>query len=252
MNTDAGEDSQYIQEKAQSLVRLALITSEKGIPMKREDIKKYENPRDFKPIIERAQLISESIFGMKLIELESKETMAKNLIISKKKSTRKNDITKPKSSENYILVNNLTLEEREGLPYCPISMDERIKDGQTVLLLCLIFVYKNCISHGTLARNMFSFREFTVKELDDLITRLMRQNYIIRQKVIISEENAQAQPSRISTQEEYLKRNFEYHWGPRAKAEVTFESLKSIIKEIYGDDIPAKFDIQFEKLFNLI
>ncbi|KAF9643528.1 MAGE protein, partial [Thelephora ganbajun] len=66
--------------KARDLVRLALFTENRRAPLKREEISKKvlgNTPRAFKDVLERAQGILRTTFGMELVELQSRAELDK-------------------------------------------------------------------------------------------------------------------------------------------------------------------------------
>ncbi|KAJ7583842.1 MAGE family-domain-containing protein [Mycena floridula] len=75
------EGSDDISRKANQLVRLALFTEQKRMPLRREEITKKimgSNTRAFNRVFEAAQGKLRKIFGMELLELRSRAELAKD------------------------------------------------------------------------------------------------------------------------------------------------------------------------------
>ncbi|EPQ53113.1 MAGE-domain-containing protein [Gloeophyllum trabeum ATCC 11539] len=73
LHRDKGESEIY--RKANDLVRLALFTEHRRVPLRREEISKKvlgSNTRSFNVVMEQAQKILRKTFGMELVELRSR------------------------------------------------------------------------------------------------------------------------------------------------------------------------------------
>jgi len=107
-----GVNSEEVDRKAQDLVRLALFTENRRVPLKREEISKKvlgNSPRAFKDVLERAQGILRTTFGMELIELQSRAELEKddaskeNADVDRRKATGVKKKAAASGSKSYIL-----------------------------------------------------------------------------------------------------------------------------------------------------
>ncbi|KAI6126933.1 MAGE-domain-containing protein [Pisolithus sp. B1] len=85
MGPDDGEISRdsELDRKASDLVRLALFTEQKRVPLRREDINKKvlgSSTRQFKAVLEKAQKLLHKTFGMELVELQSRNYREEDLM----------------------------------------------------------------------------------------------------------------------------------------------------------------------------
>ncbi|KAH8827382.1 MAGE-domain-containing protein [Flagelloscypha sp. PMI_526] len=107
------------QRKAAALVRLALFTEYRRVPLKREDITKKvmgKHTRDFNQVFSLAQQKLRKTFGMELVELKHKGALA-NEDSTRGQSTAEKDAenggrkkTAPQRSNAYILRSTLPME----------------------------------------------------------------------------------------------------------------------------------------------
>ncbi|KAI6132996.1 MAGE-domain-containing protein [Pisolithus croceorrhizus] len=113
MGPDDGEISRdsELDRKASDLVRLALFTEQKRVPLRREDINKKvlgSNTRQFKAVLEKAQKLLHKTFGMELVELQSRNYREEDLMAGNEEARNATGVKKrgksvAAGSKTYIL-----------------------------------------------------------------------------------------------------------------------------------------------------
>ncbi|KAI6165164.1 MAGE-domain-containing protein [Pisolithus thermaeus] len=111
MGPDDGEPTRdsELDRKASDLVRLALFTEQKRVPLRREDINKKvlgSNTRQFKAVLEKAQKLLHKTFGMELVELQSRNYREEDLIDGNEEARNATGVKKravAAGSKTYIL-----------------------------------------------------------------------------------------------------------------------------------------------------
>ncbi|KAJ9067627.1 hypothetical protein DSO57_1037218 [Entomophthora muscae] len=234
--SDSEQSNQVLDRQAVKLVRLALAVERTRVPLKRETITKLvliPGARDFATVFQLAQEKLRTVFGMELVELPAKDTL--------KPGT--------KQAKTYTLRSTLSFDVRaENPPPCN-GQNETKFIGVVMSILSLIFIDNHSISHASLLSHLKRLEITDDKELRDMVAQMIKQSYLHRVKDNQSAAPTTSQSRRAheADSEGFHRQSYEYSWGPRAKSEVTLESLTFFIKEVFGDDAPPNLDIQLER-----
>ncbi|CAG8646897.1 10124_t:CDS:2 [Cetraspora pellucida] len=232
--------SEETERKIKDIVRLALASELRKVPLKRDEITRkvlHEHSRAFTVVMNKARERLRDIFGMDLVELPAKEKKA----VTSSGTTRRGGANKDKSSssKSYALQNILPQKLRDTDLIQWDRNGEQETMGLLTVILSLIHVNGRVLSDDQL-RHYFRtlYLENNPKfELDKLLPNFVKQGYLDKQKSGFADSSSQA-PER---------EHVEYRWGPRAKIEMPEENLCGFIKSVYGDDVPSDIIKQIER-----
>ncbi|RIB28767.1 MAGE family-domain-containing protein [Gigaspora rosea] len=233
--------TEELERKVKDVVRLALSSELRKIPLKRDEITRkvlHEHSRAFTVVMSKARERLRDIFGMDLVELPAKEKKA----VTSSGTTRRGGANKDKSSsasKSYALQNILPQKLREtGLIQWDRNEEQEIM-GLLTVILSLIHVNGRVLSDDQL-RHYFRtlYLDNNPKfELEKLLANFVKQGYLDKQKSGFADSSSQAPE----------KDHVEYRWGPRAKIEMPETNLCDFIKSVYGGDAPPDIDKQIER-----
>ncbi|KAI9097086.1 MAGE family-domain-containing protein [Phlyctochytrium arcticum] len=233
--------SENTAQKVKELVRLALSTEHRKVPLRREEINKKvlkEHTRVFPAIFERANDRLRSIFGFEMVELPAKDMTAAATQAQTQTQTQKNGPgakTVVKSSRAYILRSILPVDQR--ITRWGAETPEMVL---TCLILCIIMVNGRQLDEGRLLGYLARLgigKDDSVLEYDTpmaFLSHMTKQNYLIRNKIQMGEMDT-----------------YDYFWGPRAKIELPEEHAIEFIAEAYDDltpDVLARLRTDIERL----
>ncbi|KAG0163912.1 hypothetical protein DFQ28_011038 [Apophysomyces sp. BC1034] len=203
--------------KVKDTVRYALACEFKRQPIRREDINKKKQTRDFRSVLNDTQEKLRFLFGLEMVELMAREKPA----IA---GGRKADNGKTSNTRSYILHN--ILPEKYNIPEIIQRSDEEyIQTGVLYVILSLIFIHEQALSDVELKQHLDRLRvgdeTTTFGERDKLLDLFVKQGYLHRQK-----SGHDHDPSNDVT--------WEYYWGPRAKVEIPEDNMVEFIASMYN------------------
>ncbi|KAG9302319.1 hypothetical protein G9A89_008811 [Geosiphon pyriformis] len=229
-----------ITRKVKGLVRLALCSELKKVPIRREDIMKkvlQEHSKVFQEIFDRAQYELRDIYGMELVELPTKEKKPATRSGTVRRATLNNKATSS-ACKSYTLVNILP-EELKGDDIIHWQRDEESIMGLLTVILSLILVNGHILTDDQLkdyiTRLHLHEANETFGDVEKLLLSFVKQGYLGRQKSGMIDQISE-------------KENVEYIWGPRAKVEIPKENLIQFIKMIFGPEAPQDLARQIERV----
>jgi len=106
MEEDKEGDADEIVKKANDLVRLALFTEQRRVPLRRDDISKKvlgAKSRSFGDIYSRAQDILRKTFGMELVELRARAETEDSSLLKEKEAMNIKKKAAPAGTKSFIL-----------------------------------------------------------------------------------------------------------------------------------------------------
>ncbi|KAJ3273985.1 Melanoma-associated antigen F1 [Terramyces sp. JEL0728] len=181
-----------------NLVRLAVYTENKRIPLTRDEITKkvlLDKSKAFLVVFQRAQARLKDIFGMELVQIVSRE---------KKKQAQ------TKFSKSYVL--RSVLRSKERAEFIEWNKGETEKMNLLVIILCLIY------GHGkSMAHNIDGTLEVFGK-MTDLMGYYVKHLYLDKFKETGDEE-------------------FNYTWGPRSKALFPERSVTRLMAQVINSHL---------------
>ncbi|KAI8071227.1 MAGE family-domain-containing protein [Gongronella butleri] len=230
-NMPAPVNSEEVERKVKDLVRYALACEQKKVLIRRDEIRKkilQDYGRQYTAVFGRAQGMLADIFGMKMCEVQPRESTQTSK--SKPSTTTAQGSTQTKASlpVSYTLCNVLA-SEFDVSQVIHESDDEYVCLGVLYLSLALIFVNESMLTEGDLKRYLDKVKLTTTgmdhDELDSTLNTFVKQGYLHRQKQNEAVVDAGAEPQ------------FEYRWGPRATAEIQTDSIIKFIASFYDEGI---------------
>ncbi|RUP52171.1 MAGE family-domain-containing protein [Jimgerdemannia flammicorona] len=238
---------QELKRKVKDVVRLALASEYRKIPIKRDDINKkdrltssysrhptvlHEHSKAFNIVFADAQKHLREVFGMEMVELPAKDKR----IVPGAKRTAKD--ARPSGTKSYVLRSVISQAHREaGLVHWGREGEQQM--GLCNVILSLILVNGRMLSDTALLAYLHRLHyhpgdpTHPLGDLDRTLSNLVKQGYLDRQKT-----DAVVHRDRDAA--------FEYRWGPRAKVEIKEEAVVSFIAEVYGPDKPNDLPRQIE------
>ncbi|KAI8370538.1 MAGE family-domain-containing protein [Radiomyces spectabilis] len=213
-------DNEYLERKVKDTVRYALACEFKKQTIRREEISKRvlsERPRMFNVVFRSAQEKLRHIFGMEMVELPLRE---KPSVANNRKELPG---TKLAASRTYILRNVLSMKYNvpELIQY---SDEEYTNTGILYVILALILVHEQILEDGELKQHLDRLKitdsSPTFGDRDRLLDTFVKQGYLHRTKT--NEPDPNTVPE------------WEYYWGPRAKAEIPEGNMVEFISSLYG------------------
>lgn len=209
------------------LVRLALATEYSRTPLRRSDItakifkENHGSGRSFKAVFEGAQRVLQDTFGMKLVELPSKEKT--NIRDRRTQATQTK--ASSSSSKSWILLSILPAELKNS-PI--ISQPTKAPNADTeasytalyTFILSLIYLNNNSLPEQKLERYLKRVNADTytpLGSLDKLLQRMMREGYVEKRRDTSSGEEI-----------------IEWTPGPRGKVEVGIRGVAGLVRSVYG------------------
>jgi len=218
-----------LDRKVKAIVRMALFHERQRTTLKREEISKNvlkDTPRIFAYVFNAAQEKLRQVFGLELVELPVKD---KKVVPGKKQPTTMASGT----SKQYVLRNLLKAEVNQLINW----RDELPKMGLLYVILSLILMSgDHVLTEESLWHHLKTLRVYKDKdhplfgEPDKIITQYVKENFIVKNKVVTNNQET-----------------FEFRWGPRARVEVSAESIVEFISEIYGEEADNNFKKELKK-----
>lgn len=207
------------ERKVNEVIRYILFHDRKMVGLKRADLTKNvlkEHAKLYTSIIKEVTLKLETIFGYKLVEMETADGKPRGLILI-------NKIDKVVDDE----VSSLLEEE-----------DEKSKLGLLTTILSLIFMNEGPITEVSLYHTLNKFGLYKDREhevfgnVEKLISQeFVKLNYIERQKV-----------------QGHEGPTYQYNWGCRSHKEISKRNILEFVSEIYGVESIEDWRIQYQEV----
>ncbi|PUU82068.1 MAGE family-domain-containing protein [Tuber borchii] len=213
------------------LVRYAISAEYTRVPIKRTEISSKvlgSHGRMFKEVFAGAQLELERVFGMRMVELPIREKTK----LSQRRAAQTNDKA-PSTSKSYILTTILPEKFREPEIMQPFGVKEQAYIGLTTMIVSLIYLNGRSIAETKLdryLRRMNADRSTAAGETGKVLQSMIRHGYISKQK----DDNAN-------------DGTFDYVLGPRGKVEIGTDGVLSMIKTVYGVNVPEDVEKRMER-----
>ncbi|PWW71662.1 MAGE-domain-containing protein [Tuber magnatum] len=205
-----------------NLVRYAISAEYTRVPIKRTEISSKvlgSHGRMFKEVFAGAQLELERVFGMRMVELPIREKTK----LSQRRAAQTSDKA-PSTSNSYVLTTTLPEKFREPEIIQPFGVKEQAYVGLTTMIVSLIYLNGRSIAETKLdryLRRMNADRGTAAGETEKVLQSMIRHGYISKQK----DDNAN-------------DGTFDYVLGPRGKIEIGTDGVLSMIKTVYGTNVP--------------
>ncbi|NXS31446.1 NSE3 protein, partial [Pomatostomus ruficeps] len=182
------------------VVRFLLVKDQKKIPIKRADILKNvirEHRDDSSEIIKRAGKTLQEVFGLQLVETDSKR-------------------------HTYVLVNNLPRAEGEYL----CRNKEKEKMGLLLVILSFIFMKGNSVKDSALWEFLHLLHVYPGKhhKVFGDVQKLVTEEFV-RQKYLEVTSIPLMDPP-----------EYKYQWGSRAEKETSKKDVLNFVAKIQGKD----------------
>ncbi|KAG5650330.1 hypothetical protein H0H81_012602 [Sphagnurus paluster] len=263
-----------IKRKANDLVRLALFTEQRRVPLRREDITKKvlgPNTRAFNHVFDRAQTILQQTFGMELIELQTRAGLEADAANVEDQPSQARNATGVKKKEYAALTDETILEEESadilsddgdddddphirsyGSLISWSSSDQLGAVGILYTILALILVNGRTMSDMELRAQLKNLglppsghvtfsAQSTHKTLpvETYLATLIRQGYLDRTQVGDIKKGGKgkgAKRARVTQADEESGTTYEWRWGSRAQSEVGEKGVAKFIAEFMVGD----------------
>ena len=228
--SSAAEDDENTQAETQKktlikkLVRLALATEYSRIPLRRSDIstkifKDTNSSRQFKNIFAEAQKVLQNTFGMRLVELPSKEKTSLKDRRTQATQTRASNT----SSKSWILVSTLPdhYKRNPNLVQPSHADSDEIESGYTALysfIIALIYLNNGELAEGKLERYLKRVNadsQTAFGSYEKVTQRMIREGYIEKKKDTLNGEDV-----------------ISFIVGPRGKMEGGAKGLEGLVKKM--------------------
>ncbi|XP_066469775.1 non-structural maintenance of chromosomes element 3 homolog [Tiliqua scincoides] len=200
-----------VEHKVNELVQFLLVKDQKKIPIKRADILKHviKDYKDVYPkILERATQTLQQVFGMDLVEIDSKH-------------------------HTYILISKLPPLEGEN-----IQEDENTpKMGLLIVILSLIFMKGNVAKESAVWEMLRRLRVDCSGEKHKVfgdVKKLVTEEFV-RQKYLEYTRLPHTDPP-----------EFEFRWGPRAAKETSKKQILQFVAKIQNKN-PKSWASQYNE-----
>ncbi|KAK1801947.1 hypothetical protein P4O66_022581 [Electrophorus voltai] len=191
---------QQIEQKVAEVVQFILIKDQKKIPIRRADVVKHvvkEYKGQYPGIIRRAGQTFEQVFGLNLVEIDSKNHV-------------------------YILVNKLHPLPGEPISMCPGSP----KTGLLFVILSLIFMKGGTVKEILVWNTLKKLRVYEgVKHEEFGDVKKLVTDVFVRQKYLEYVRIPHTEPL-----------EHEFRWGARAEQEVSKMKLLQFIGELHNEE----------------
>ncbi|KAI6369987.1 hypothetical protein MCOR25_004330 [Pyricularia grisea] len=237
---DGSIESQLIKK----LVRYALACEYSRTPIRREGIRDKvlgAHGRSFRNVFEGAQKQLRAVFGMEMVELPVRDKTT--LSVEEQRRAAKSQSKGTTSSNTYILVTTLPEDYRTAAIVAPSKVPTAEKEAAYVglysMIVTIIQLNRGELSDPKLKRYLQRLNAETntpVEKTDLLLQRLIRQNYIVK----TVERNPQNDDDAIT-----------WRVGPRAKQELTDESMASIVRDVYGEAYDQELEAKLQASFKI-
>ncbi|KAF2101240.1 MAGE-domain-containing protein, partial [Rhizodiscina lignyota] len=226
------------EQMVKKLVRLALSCEYSRQPIRRVDIGKVlgGRSRQFKEVFDEAQMTLRDTFGMELVELPVKEKVT----LQQRRAAQKSE-KQATSSKSWVLQSTLPDKYRDPdiipPPQIPSTETESAYVGLYTFIVGVIYLAGGTLPEAKLERYLRATNTETSTPIDltqKLITRLIREGYIVRNR-----DN--------SSGEEVV----EYMVGPRGKVEIGEEGVAGLVQTVYGEKAPDDLERRLERSLGL-
>lgn len=237
---DGSIETQLIKK----LVRYALACEYSRAPIRRDGIRDKvlgAHGRSFRRIFDGAQKQLRAVFGMEMVELPVRDKTT--LSVEEQRRAAKSQSKGSASSNTYILVTTLPEAYRTAAIVAPSRVptaeDEAAFVGLYSMIVTIIQLNRGELSDPKLKRYLQRLNADTntpIEKTDQLLQRLIRQNYIVK----TVERNLQNEDDAIT-----------WRIGPRARQELTDEAMASIVRDVYGDAYDEELEAKLQTSFKI-
>ncbi|KAI0020614.1 MAGE family protein [Xylariomycetidae sp. FL0641] len=230
----AGPDDQLVKK----LVRYALACEYARMPIRRDGIRDKvlgsSNARAFRRVFDAAQEQLQSVFGMEMEELPTRE---KRTLKEKQKATaRKAASQAAATSRQYVLVSTLPMAYKPRTTAPSRLPDEGSYVGLYTLIIALIHLTGGGqLSDHKLRRHLGRLnaaQNTPVDRTDAVLARLVRQGYLDR-VVVRSDAGDDDQVS--------------WAVGPRGRVEVPPHAVADLVTHVWGPEPPVDLDKRIQR-----
>ncbi|XP_026993872.1 necdin-like 2 [Tachysurus fulvidraco] len=199
-----------VDRKAAEVVQFILIKDQKKIPVRRADIVKHvikEYRVLYQDIMKRADRTFEQVFGLKLVEIDSKNHI-------------------------YILTNRLEQSREEMNGMCPGNP----KTGLLFVILSVIFMKGGSVKETLVWNTLKKLRVDAGEKHEEFgdVKKLITDEFV-RQKYLEYVRIPHTEPL-----------EYEFHWGQRAVSEVSKLKMLQFIAELH-DQEPQSWTLQYRE-----
>ncbi|CUS07578.1 unnamed protein product [Tuber aestivum] len=218
----ANESDSNRERMVKKLIRYAISAEYTRMPIKRTEISSKvlgAHGRMFKEVFADAQLELERVFGMRMVELPIREKTK----LSQRRAAQTSEKA-PSTSKSYVLTTTLPEKFREPEIIQPFGVKEQAYVGLATMIVSLIYLNGRSIAETKLdryLRRMNADRDTAAGETEKALQSMIRHGYISKQK----DDNAN-------------DGTFDYVLGPRGKIEIGTDGVLSMIKTVYGVNVP--------------
>ncbi|KFX99201.1 hypothetical protein O988_03994 [Pseudogymnoascus sp. VKM F-3808] len=239
-DTEVGADPRESSGLAMKLVRYALACEFGRVPIKREGIREKvfakHGGRKFQQVFDEAQVHLEEKFGMRMVELPSREK-----VTLKDRRAAAQKAAAPTTTRSYILKS--TLPQKYNIPAIltpsriPSTSTESAYMGLYTLVVSIIMLNGGRVSDEKLMRYLQRLNadvNTPVDKTELLFAKMQKQGYVVKIK-----DNANG--TDIT----------EWMVGPRGKVEVGAEGVKGLVETVYGDTAPDDLDVRLRSSLGL-
>ncbi|XP_062871502.1 necdin-like 2 [Trichomycterus rosablanca] len=198
-----------IERKVAEVVQFILIKDQKKIPIRRTDIAKHvikEYRNLYQDIMKRADRTFEQVFGMKLLEIDSKNHV-------------------------YILVNKLDSVREEPLSMCPTNP----KTGLLFVILSVIFMKGGIVKEALVWNTLKKLRVDVGEKHEEFgdVKKVVTDEFV-RQKYLEYVRVPHTDPQ-----------EYDFRWGTRAEKEVSKIKMLEIVAELHNQE-PQSWSQQYK------
>ncbi|XP_036448200.1 necdin-like 2 [Colossoma macropomum] len=199
-----------VDRKVAEVVQFILIKDQKKIPIRRADIAKHvikEYKALYQDIMKRADRTFEQVFGLKLVEIDSKNHI-------------------------YILVNKLQPVPGEPISMCPGNP----KTGLLFVILSIIFMKGGTVKENVVWNTLKKLRVDVGEKHEDFgdVKKVIIDEFV-RQKYLEYVRIPHTDPL-----------EFEFRWGQRAEKEVSKMKMLEFIGELHNQE-PQSWTQQYRE-----
>ncbi|XP_060793061.1 necdin-like 2 [Neoarius graeffei] len=199
-----------VDRKVAEVVQFILIKDQKKIPLRRTDIVKHvmkEYRILYQDIMKRAARTFEQVFGLKLVEIDSKNHI-------------------------YILTNKLEPSREEPISMCPANP----KTGLLFVILSVIFMKGGSVKEALVWNTLKKLRVDVGEKHEEFgdVKKIITDEFV-RQKYLEYVRIPHTEPM-----------EHEFRWGPRADAEVSKLRMLHFIAELH-DQEPQSWTQQYRE-----
>ncbi|XP_072304692.1 necdin-like 2 [Eucyclogobius newberryi] len=202
--------SSQVDQKTAEVIQFILVKDQKKVPVRRADLVKHvfkEYRNVYSEIMERARLTFDQVFGLKLVEIDTKNHL-------------------------YILINGL--EPSDGAT--PTQGPASPKTGLLFIILSVIFMKRGAVKESVVWSTLKKLRVDPGERHEQFgdVKKLLTDEFV-RQKYLEYVRIPHTEPV-----------EYEFHWGQRAEIEVSKDKILEFMGELHGQD-PQTWSQQYRE-----